>query len=88
MISITLDTNLRLAREYVRAEHLPWIQASTGTVSGHSIENDYAAGIPEILLIGPSGKVVAINLYGKGMIAEIANAMAASGATTDGVKKP
>lgn len=88
MISITLDTNPRLAREYVRAEHLPWIQASTGTVSGHSIENDYAAGIPEILLIGPSGKVVAINLYGKGMIAEIANAMGASGATTDGVKKP
>ena len=77
MLSLSLDETLSDARDFIKQQSLAWPQGFLGNWDQAKLPNVYGVrDIPSIWLIGPDGKVVAKNLYGDGIEAAVARAMA------------
>ncbi len=70
MVSLSLDDNPEIARGHVIKQKLGWIQGFLGRDS--DVTTSYGvASIPQVLLIGPDGRVLARNLGGAGISAAV-----------------
>jgi peroxiredoxin len=65
MISLSLDSEPAAPRKFVRQQGIDWIQVFLGDMSTDQVLPTFGFdSIPEILLIGPDGKIIAKNLRG------------------------
>lgn len=65
MISLSLDENPQIAREFVGEQSLEWNQGYLGEWPPGPVAKSYQVlGVPSIYLIGPDGKVLANRLRG------------------------
>ena len=63
IVSLSLDDNPEIARGHVLKQKLDWAQGFLGRAS--DVTGKYGvASIPQVLLIGPDGRVLARNLSG------------------------
>jgi RNA polymerase sigma factor (sigma-70 family) len=70
MVSLSLDDNPEIARGHVLKQKLGWIQGFLGRDS--EVTTSYGvASIPQVLLIGPDGRVLARDLAGAGISAAV-----------------
>jgi thiol-disulfide isomerase/thioredoxin len=70
MVSLSLDDNPEIARGHVLKQKLGWIQGFLGRDS--DVTTSYGvASIPQVLLIGPDGRVLARDLGGAGISAAV-----------------
>ena len=70
MVSLSLDDNPEIARGHVLKQKLEWVQGFLGRDS--DVAGNYGvASIPQVLLIGPDGRVLARNLGGAGIQAAV-----------------
>ena len=74
MISLSLDDNPEVARGHVLKQKLPWTHGFLGRQS--DVTANYGiASIPQVLLIGPDGRVLARDLSGAGIRAAAIQAL-------------
>jgi thiol-disulfide isomerase/thioredoxin len=65
IIGLSLDDERDLLEAYIRENHIAWPQAFLNGWRGSPLTTEYKVrGIPEIMLIGPDGRVVENNLRG------------------------
>lgn len=65
MVSVSLDYRVEDASKFVVRESIPWTQAYAAKTWDAAILKDYGIqSIPSILLIDPTGKIVATDLRG------------------------
>jgi RNA polymerase sigma factor (sigma-70 family) len=70
MVSLSLDDSPEIARGHVIKQNLGWLQGFLGRDS--EVAGNYGvASIPQVLLIGPDGRVLARNLSGAGIQAAV-----------------
>ena len=70
MVSLSLDDNPEIARGHVIKQKLGWIHGFLGRDS--EVAASYGvASIPQVLLIGPDGRVLARDLGGMGIQAAV-----------------
>jgi len=58
-------------KEFVEKNKIPWAQGIVAEGSLAALQQQYTGGLPQILLIDPSGKVVAKDLRGEEMLKRI-----------------
>jgi peroxiredoxin len=76
MISLSLDTEPAAPKEYAEKNGLKWIQGFLGDRSKTPVPGQFGAwGIPQILLIGPDGRILAKNLRGEEIKKAVARAL-------------
>ena len=74
MISLSLDESIDAPKRHVANRNLKWTQGYLG--QGSRITADYGvASIPQIMLIGPDGRVIARDLGGPGIKAVVSQAL-------------
>jgi peroxiredoxin len=77
MVSLSLDTDPAAPRKFVRNHGLPWTQAFLDGAFNNVTMHDYGFdSIPQILLIGPDGRVLATDLRGPKIREAVAAALA------------
>jgi hypothetical protein len=73
MVSLSLDQSLEKPREFVGQNDLPWVQGYLGDWSRTDVPAQYGvSGIPALFLIDPAGKLVATEMDGASLGAELA----------------
>lgn len=78
MISLSLDHDTKLPKQFAQKHELRWPQGFLGEWGKDSVTKDYCVrGIPSIFLVGPDGKIIATNLRGAGIKSAIQSAMSA-----------
>jgi thiol-disulfide isomerase/thioredoxin len=77
MIGLSLDEKPQDAKRFVQKNEILWNQAWIGDDAGKQTLDSYPArwGIPQILLIGPDGMVIANNLRGNEIKSEVGAAL-------------
>jgi peroxiredoxin len=76
MIGLSLDEKQAAPRQYAKKNDLGWIQGFLGDWSNAKLPDRYGVeGIPEIMLIGPDGKVVAKGLRGDAIAQAVQDAL-------------
>lgn len=76
MISLSLDDEVDVPKEFLAGKDLFWPQVFLGNPSESQVARDYnAQSIPLILLIGPDGKIAALGLRGEAIEAAVAEAL-------------
>jgi len=76
MIGLSLDAEPTAPKEYAEKNGFRWIQGFLGDRSKTPVPGQFGAwGIPQILLIGPDGKIVAKNLRGEEIKKAVARAL-------------
>jgi len=74
IVSLSLDEKTESPRDHVTKHGLKWLQGFLG--QGSSVTEQYGvSSIPQILLVGPDGKVVAKDLGGPGIKAAVSQAL-------------
>jgi peroxiredoxin len=72
VVSLSLDNDAATPREYAKANDMPWVQGFLGKWSDDTVTKTYGVrGIPATFLIGPDGRMVARDLRGPEMVAEV-----------------
>jgi peroxiredoxin len=75
IVSLSLDDTPDIPKTYVARHDLKWAQGFLGQAS--SVTEQYGvASIPQIMLIGPDGKIFAKDLGGPGIKAAVSQALA------------
>jgi uncharacterized GH25 family protein/thiol-disulfide isomerase/thioredoxin len=70
IVSLSLDDNPEIARGHVLKQKLDWVQGFLGR--GSDVAGNFGVtSIPQLLLIGPDGRVLARNLSGPGIQAAV-----------------
>lgn len=68
MISLSLDQDRAEPAKFIKAKGISWTQLLLGEWSKDNVTRKYGVvGIPEILLIGPDGRIAARGLRGEGI---------------------
>jgi thiol-disulfide isomerase/thioredoxin len=76
MLSLSLDAQRDAPTKFVRTEDVRWEQAFLGDWSDDKVTPTYGVdGIPAIFLIGPDGKIIALNLRGEKIKEAVGNAL-------------
>jgi len=76
MIALSLDADMGSPQRYVKKNGLKWIQGFLGDMAKSKVTRLYGVrGIPQILLIGPDGRIVARDLRGGAILEAVAEAM-------------
>lgn len=76
MISLSLDQNTSLPKQFAQTHDIKWVQGYLGDWSKDTVTKDYnVRGIPSIFLIGPDGKIIAQNLRGEAIKSAIGSAL-------------
>lgn len=76
MISLSLDQSARLPKKFAQNRDLKWIQGFLGDWSRDTVTKDYCVrGIPSIFLLGPDGKIIAMNLRGDAIKSAVGSAL-------------
>ena len=74
LISLSFDESVEAPRRHVAAHHLDWFQGHLG--QGSRGATDYGVtAIPQVMLIGPDGKVLARDLRGIGIKTTVGQAL-------------
>ncbi len=77
MIALSLDEDPKAPQAHVKARETPWLQGFLGPWPDSEVAQDFGIlSIPQILLVGPDGRVVAINLRGEQIKQALAEALA------------
>jgi uncharacterized GH25 family protein/thiol-disulfide isomerase/thioredoxin len=77
MIGLSMDNTPGRALSYTRAKKMDWIQGFIGMWGKHPATEDYGVeGIPQIILIGPDGNVIATDLRGEAILKTVTDALA------------
>jgi thiol-disulfide isomerase/thioredoxin len=75
LIGLSLDDAVEAPRRHVASEGLKWLQGFVGQHSRAAL--DYGVtSIPQIMLFGPDGKIIATGLNGRSIEAVVAQALA------------
>ncbi|HEY3862505.1 MAG TPA: carboxypeptidase regulatory-like domain-containing protein [Verrucomicrobiae bacterium] len=81
MISLSVDDNPALPKDFARKNEVKWIQGFLGKWSDSNVTPLYGVeGIPSIFLIGPDGKIVARDLRGDAIRETVGKAVGAADA--------
>ncbi len=76
MVSLSLDDNPTKPKDYVRQQNIPWRQLFLkGAFSNPVFEAYHFDSIPQILLIGPDGEILATDLRGQKIKEAVAAAL-------------
>ena len=76
MVALSLDGEEETVKKFVEKEGLGWTQGFLGEWSKATLPDDYGVrGIPSIFLIGPDGKIAAIDLRGESIQPAVAKAL-------------
>jgi thiol-disulfide isomerase/thioredoxin len=77
MIGLSLDSDMAAPREYVAENEMGWAQGFLGDWSSSPVPGQFGvAGIPQIMLIGPDGRIIARGLRGRAINAAVQEALA------------
>lgn len=77
VISVSIDTDLKAWMKAVHQDGLPWTQVSDLKPSNSAATMYAIQGIPANFLIDPSGKIIARNLRGEGLVNKLTEIMSA-----------
>lgn len=78
MVSLSLDQKTAQPKKFAKEHDIKWPQGFLGDWSKDTVTKDYSVrGIPSIFLIGPDGKIIAMNLRGESIKSAIGSALAA-----------
>ena len=76
MIGLSMDSSPNEPRRYAQSKEAKWINGFIGGWNAQEVSKAYRVhGIPQILLIGPDGKIIAKDLRGDGIRAAVAKAL-------------
>jgi len=76
MVSLSLDVSEKEPRKFVAAKGIAWTQSFLDEQLIRSVQEDYGfSGIPQILLVGPNGKLLAKDLRGAKIQQAVASAL-------------
>jgi peroxiredoxin len=76
MISVSLDDDEKALRRFIKQQSLDWYHVFGKAGGAMKAADSYGAhAIPLVILIGPTGRIVAIDLRGAGMKGEIERQM-------------
>lgn len=80
MISLSVDGSEDAPRRFVQKFKIPWTQCWIGSAAGDSVASSYGIyTIPAIFLVGPDGKIAAMNLRGTNIVATVRRSLAPRG---------
>lgn len=78
MIGLSLDKSAEALRRFVEQRDMTWIHGHVGDWSQTKLPSQYSVSyIPTVVLIGPDGTVVALNLRGPQIREEVEKVLAA-----------
>ncbi len=81
MIALSLDNDEDTLKRYLEDEEAPWLHGYLGPWSDTDLPDEYGVrGIPQIMLIGPEGDVLARDLRGGNIATAIASHLGSPGA--------
>ena len=84
MIGLSLDDDKDTLKRFLEDEEMPWLHGHLGPWSDTDLPNQYGVrGIPQVMLIGPEGEVLARDLRGSGVIEAVAAALEADAGQID-----
>jgi len=76
LISLSMDTSEKEPRGFIAARGIRWTQSFMDDALKSSVEQDYGfSAIPQVLLVGPDGKLVAKDLRGETIRQAVASAL-------------
>jgi len=76
MVGLSLDSSPTQPAAYARKNGIKWVNGYLGEWNSQTVTKDYRVyGIPEIMLIGPDGRIVAKDLRGDRIRAAVAKAL-------------
>ena len=74
IVSLSLDDKPQFPKDHVEKHRLKWVQGFLGQAA--SVTEQYGvASIPQIMLIGPNGKILAKDLGGPGIKAAVSQSL-------------
>ena len=75
IVSLSLDEQTEAPKDHVTKQGLKWVQGFLG--QGSNVPDQYGiTSLPQIILVGPDGRVVAKDLGGPGIRAAVVQALA------------
>jgi thiol-disulfide isomerase/thioredoxin len=76
VLGVCLDTDLDKARRHIQKAQLDWPSLAFGREQCMDVMNDWKLiGIPQIVLVGPDGRIIGAHLRGDGIGKAIAEAL-------------